>query len=70
MGTASSMLTGGTGAATVQGNADASKSTMARVPLQPRRTWRQKQSRPTPKGETTPIPVMATRGIVESAISL
>src|SRR5688572_27375179 len=56
------MVTGGTGAATVQANGEASKSTMLRVALQPRLTWRQKQSRPTPYGETTPIPVIATRG--------
>jgi hypothetical protein len=40
------------------------------VALQPLRTWRQKQSRPTPKGDTTPMPVMATRGIPGPAILL
>jgi hypothetical protein len=35
---------------------------MARVPLTPRLTLRQKQSRPAPNGETTPIPLMTTRG--------
>ena len=35
---------------------------MLRVALQPRLTCRQKQSRPTPYGETTPMPVIATRG--------
>jgi hypothetical protein len=34
---------------------------IARVALQPRPTWRQNTSRPTPYGETTPMPVMATR---------
>jgi hypothetical protein len=38
----------GTGAATVQANAEASKSVIARVALQPRLTWVQKRSRPTP----------------------
>jgi methanethiol S-methyltransferase len=56
------MVTCGTGAATVHGNGDASNSTMRRVPLQPRLTCRQKHSRPTPYGETTPMPVIATRG--------
>ena len=56
------MDTVGTGAATAHGNADASKSVIARVALQPRLTWRQKQSRPTPYGDTTPMPVIATRG--------
>jgi hypothetical protein len=60
---ASSMLTvEGTGAATLQGNAEASKSVMARVALQPRLTQDQKRSRPTPYGETTPMPLMTTRG--------
>jgi hypothetical protein len=52
---------GGTGAATWQGNAEASKSAIARVPLHPRLTPVQKRSRPTPYGETTPIPLMTTR---------
>src|SRR5204863_3961936 len=51
----------GTGAATVQGKAEASKSTIARVALQPRLTCVQKRSRPAPNGETTPMPVIATR---------
>ena len=51
----------GTGAATVHGNGDASKSVIARVALQPRLTWRQNRSRPTPYGDTTPMPVIATR---------
>ena len=67
---ASSMVTAGTGAATVHGKGDASKSAIARVALQPRRTWRQKQSRPTPNGDTTPIPVIATRGVRRSHLSI
>jgi hypothetical protein len=59
---ASSMLTGGTGAATVQGYGEASNSAIARVALQPRLICRQNRSRPMPKGDTTPIPVTATRG--------
>ena len=59
--TASSMVTGGTGAATPQGKADASNSVIARVPLQPRFIESQKRWRPTPNGETTPMPVIATR---------
>src|SRR5689334_11383498 len=61
--TASSIETGGTGAATAHGNCEASNSVIARVALQPRLTWRQKLSRPTPYGETTPMPVIATRGV-------
>ena len=34
---------------------------MAFVPLQPRLTWLQNRSRPTPNGETTPMPVMTMR---------
>ena len=60
---ASSIVTAGTGAATVHGYCDASKSVIARVPLQPRRMCCQKRSRPTPNGDTTPIPVIATRGM-------
>jgi hypothetical protein len=56
------MVTGGTAAATAQGKGEASNSVMARVALQPPLTWRQKRSRPTPYGETTPMPVIATRG--------
>ena len=62
MTTASSIVTGGTGAATPHVNADVSNSVIARVPLQPRRTCSQNRSRPTPNGETTPIPVIATCG--------
>ena len=58
----SSIVTPLAGAATWQPNADASNSVIARVPLQPRRTWSQKRSRPTPNGETTPMPLMTTRG--------
>ena len=54
------MLTGGTAAATRQGNPLVSNSVMARVPLWPRVTQSQNRSRPTPKGETTPIPLMTT----------
>src|SRR4051812_1308869 len=62
---ASSMLiVDGTGAATVHGNSDASKSVMVRVALQPRLTQVQKRSRPTPYGETTPMPLMTTRAPV------
>ena len=56
------MLIGGSGAATWQANAEASNSSIARVPLTPRVTWSQKRSRPTPNGDTTPMPVMAMRG--------
>ena len=35
---------------------------IARVPLTPRLTLRQKQSRPAPNGDTTPSPLMTTRG--------
>src|SRR2546422_3021080 len=38
---------------------------MVRVPLQPRLTCSQKRSRPTPNGETTPMPVMTTLGSPE-----
>ena len=51
----------GTGAATWQGYMEASKSAIARVPLHPRLTPLQKRSRPTPYGDTTPIPLMTTR---------
>jgi hypothetical protein len=40
------------------------------VALQPLRTPRQKQSRPTPNGDTTPIPVIATRGVSDADIRL
>jgi hypothetical protein len=43
---------------------------MARVPLTPRLMLRQKQSRPAPKGETTPIPLMTTRGTPLDRIAL
>ena len=48
-------------AATRQANSDASNSVMARVPLQPALTCCQNRSRPTPNGETTPMPVMTMR---------
>ena len=56
------MVTGGTGAATRQPNSDASNSVIARVALQAPLMWSQKRSRPTPNGDTTPMPVMTTRG--------
>src|SRR5215510_8208478 len=62
IGAADSIDTGGTDAATRHGKLDASNCVMARVPLTPRLTLRQKQSRPAPKGDTTPIPLMTTRG--------
>ena len=55
------MVTGGTGAATLHGSAETSNSVMALVPLHPSLTRVQYSSRPTPNGETTPMPVMATR---------
>ena len=61
----SSIVTFDTGAATRHPNVDASKSVIARVPLQPPLTWSQKRSRPTPNGDTTPMPVMTTRGVRE-----
>jgi hypothetical protein len=60
-GASSIVMDEGTGAATMQGNAEASKSVMARVALQPRLTCVQKRSRPTPYGDTTPIPLITTR---------
>ena len=59
---ADDMSTGGTGAATWQGYVEASNSVMARVPLWPRRIASQNTSRPAPNAETTPMPVIATRG--------
>src|SRR5262245_15897584 len=53
--------TAGTGAATRHPKSDASKSVMARVPLQPCATHSQKRSRPMPNGEATPMPVMTIR---------
>jgi hypothetical protein len=67
---ASSIVTAGTGAATPHANPDTSNSVIARVALQPSRTDRQNASRPTPNGDTTPIPVIATRGEEAGAISL
>ena len=61
--TASSIVSAGTGAATMHGYCEALKSVIARVPLQPRRMCCQNRSRPTPNGDTTPIPVIATRGM-------
>src|SRR5215212_3367491 len=48
---------------------------MARVPLWPRRIASQNTSRPAPKADTTPIPVIATRGcfkvpIIASVVKL
>jgi hypothetical protein len=60
----SAEVTGGTGAATRHAIPDASKSVIARVPLHPRLTACQNRSRPIPKGDTTPIPVMAMRMFV------
>jgi hypothetical protein len=62
MGGTSADDTGGTDAATRQGRLDASNSIMGLVPLSPRQTDVQKRSRPRPNGETTPMPVMTTRG--------
>src|SRR4051794_29635017 len=56
------------GAATAQGNAEASKSVMRRVALQPRRTCVQNRSRPTPYGDTTPMPLIATRSTMPPII--
>jgi hypothetical protein len=66
----SSIVTGGTGAATRHANSDASKSVIARVALQPRLTHSQKRSRPMPKGDTTPMPVMTTRADGEWLMTL
>ena len=69
------MDTSDTGAATRQANSEASKSLIARVPLHPRLMDSQNRSRPTPKGDTTPMPVIATRestpedGAVRVAVS-
>src|SRR5260370_39924524 len=60
-GASSIVMDEGTGAATMQGKAEASKSVMARVALQPRLTCVQNRSRPTPYGDTTPIPLITTR---------
>src|SRR5688572_15189414 len=49
-------------AATRDGSSEASKSAISRVALQPRLMWSQKRSRPTPNGDTTPIPLTTTRG--------
>lgn len=56
------MSTVGTAAATWQGKVEASNSVIARVPLCPFLIASQNFSRPAPKAETTPIPVIATRG--------
>ena len=45
-----------------QGYVETSNCVMAFVPLAPRLTCFQKQSRPTPKGDTTPMPVITTPG--------
>ena len=52
----------GTDAITRQARCVVSNSVIARVPLSPCETCRQNSSRPTPNGDTTPIPVIATRG--------
>jgi hypothetical protein len=57
------MVMGGTAAATLQGYALASNSVIARVPLAPWRTCSQNVRRPTPKVDTTPIPVIAIRSL-------
>src|SRR4029453_640030 len=62
MGAADSIDTGGTDAAPRTGKVDPANVVMARVPLTPPLTLRQKQSRPAPNGDTTPIPLMTTRG--------
>lgn len=59
-----------TGAATREENSAASNSAMARVALHPPRTWSQNRCRPMPKGDTTPMPVMTTRGRPEWRISV
>jgi len=43
---------------------------IARVPLRPQRIASQYASRPVPKAETTPIPVMATRGWVTNSLPI
>jgi hypothetical protein len=53
-----------TGAATRHAKSDASNSVMARVPLQPPLTNCQNRSRPTPNGETTPMPVITIRSVM------
>src|SRR6188472_501649 len=58
----SSIVTFATGAATRDPKTEGSNSVIARVPLQPRLTCSQKRSRPTPNGDTAPMPVMTTRG--------
>ena len=54
------MVTGGTGAAMRHGSVETSNSVMARTLLHPAVTCCQNRSRPTPNGETTPIPEMTT----------
>src|SRR5690349_20820888 len=56
------MSTGGTGAATLHGYVDTSNSVIARVPLCPVLMAFQNVSRPAPKADTTPMPVIAMRG--------
>jgi len=53
----------------VHGNGEASKSVMARVALQPRETCVQNRSRPTPYGDTAPIPLMTTRDALPPPIT-
>src|SRR5262245_24834369 len=64
----SSIVTGGTDAATRHPRSVASNSVIARVPLQPRLMHSQNRSRPTPKGETAPMPVMTILGESAKAI--
>jgi hypothetical protein len=47
-GASSKLISAGAGAATVQGNAETSKSLMVRVALQPRLMQDQNRSRPAP----------------------
>ncbi len=64
------MDTGGTQAATWHGEVETSNCVMARVPLSPRATPSQKRSRPTPNGETTPMPVMTTPGCLTACAGM
>src|SRR5687768_14881852 len=56
------MVTDGTHAATWQGEFETSNCVIALVALSPRESASQNRSRPTPKGETTPMPVITTPG--------
>src|SRR5580765_3282042 len=59
----SPIVTPSTGAATRHARSEASNAVIARVALQPAVTHSQNRSRPTPNGETTPMPVITTRGM-------